>query len=190
MARASNRQRYGGTSHETPTTSPSARWRTPWRAAPGGRFPAPPAVPDQKELVGGIAFAKQILAGIETMIARAAGDDLSQLRIQAGEERMRQDDAFKSLHAGPPSFCRGWLDRGHFLGDVDADRAPGDAAAAADAARGAELVDPARQLVRHPLAIARLPFGPHAAAMDVGKIQREARIPAFTRSAVWPVRSL
>ena len=32
------------------------------------------AMPDQKELVGGIALVDQILAGIEAMIARAAGN--------------------------------------------------------------------------------------------------------------------
>ena len=41
------------------------------------------------------------------------------------------------------------------LGDVDPDRAPGDAAAAADAARAAELVVPGAELVRQPLAVAR-----------------------------------
>ena len=50
----------------------------------------------------------------------------------------------------------GRADRRRLLGDVDRHRAPGDAAAAADAARGAELVDPGGELVRHPLAVARL----------------------------------
>ena len=43
--------------------------------------------------------------------------------------------------------------RRDLLGDIDADRAPGDAAPAAHAARFAELVVPAGELVREPLAI-------------------------------------
>ena len=61
--------------------------------------------------------------------------------------------------------------------DVDTHRAPGDAAAAADAARGAELVDPARELVRHPLPIARTRRLADAAAVDKGEIHGEAGIP-------------
>ena len=40
-----------------------------------------------------------------------------------------------------------------FFGDVDADRAPDDAAPTANAARRIELVEPTGQLVRHPLAV-------------------------------------
>src|SRR5512143_932374 len=64
-----------------------------------------------------------------------------------------------------------------FLRDVDGHGAPGDAAAAADATGAAELVDPARQLVRHPLAVARAARLAHAAAMDVGMVEGEAGIP-------------
>src|SRR5579862_4539475 len=64
-----------------------------------------------------------------------------------------------------------------FLGDIDADRAPGDATPAADAARGAELVDPACKLVRDPLPVARAPALAYAAAVQIGEIQREAGIP-------------
>ena len=63
-------------------------------------------MPDQEELVGGIALVEQILPGIETVIARAAGDELAELRLQAGEERMRQDDAFKSFHGRASLVCR------------------------------------------------------------------------------------
>ena len=69
-------------------------------------------------------------------------------------------------------------DRPRLLGEVDADRAPGDATAAADAARGAELVQPSGELVRHPLPVARLGRRPHAAAVKVGKRGGEARVPA------------
>src|SRR3990172_11495039 len=53
------------------------------------------------------------------------------------------------------------------LGDVDPDRAPGDAAAAADAPRRAELVEPGAELVRHPLPVARAPRRADAAAVNV-----------------------
>ena len=69
-------------------------------------------------------------------------------------------------------------DRGQLLGDVDPDRAPGDAAAAADAAGAAELVVPGAELVGEPLAVARAAGRPDAAAVDVGVVDREARVPA------------
>src|SRR5579884_2141562 len=68
-------------------------------------------------------------------------------------------------------------DRADFLGDVDPDGAPGDAAPAAHAARRAELVDPGREFVRHPLAVARLGGVPHVAAVDVREVHGEARVP-------------
>src|SRR5512139_2050390 len=59
------------------------------------------------------------------------------------------------------------LDGRGLLGDVDGRGAPGDAAAAADAAGGAELVDPRGQLVRRPLPVARADGGAHAATVQV-----------------------
>src|SRR3954453_14835203 len=83
----------------------------------------------------------------------------------------------------PQSFaCDGGrrvaADRADLFGDIDANRAPRDAAAAADAAGCAELFDPACQFVGHPLPVARARRGPHRTAMDVGEILREAGIPA------------
>src|SRR5215211_8945379 len=72
----------------------------------------------------------------------------------------------------------GCADRGGLLGDVDRHRAPGDAAPAADAAGGPELVDPGGELVGHPLAVARGRRVADAAAVDVGVIQGEAGVPA------------
>src|SRR5690349_21921810 len=68
-------------------------------------------------------------------------------------------------------------DRGQLLGHVDADRAPGDAAPAADAAGRAELVVPGAELVRQPLAVARPARRPDAAAVDVGVVDRVAGVP-------------
>src|SRR5689334_22897007 len=83
--------------------------------------------------------------------------------------------------AGGRGACDGGrrvaADRADLFGDIDANRAPRNAAAATDAARGAELLDPACQLVRHPLPVARARRRPHCAAVDVGEVLREAGIP-------------
>src|SRR3954468_15139939 len=71
----------------------------------------------------------------------------------------------------------GRTDGRRLLGDVDRHGAPRDATPAPHAARRAELVDPARQLVRHPLPVARLARAAHAAAVDIGVLEREARVP-------------
>src|SRR4029077_8845531 len=81
----------------------------------------------------------------------------------------------------PPSLSGirtevGRADRRRFLGDVDRHRTPGDAAPTADAAGGPELVDPGRQLVRHPLAVARARRVADAAAVNVGMVEREAGV--------------
>src|ERR1019366_178149 len=75
-------------------------------------------------------------------------------------------------------------DRPRLLGDVDADRAPRDAAPAAHAPGAAELVDPGGQLVGHPLAIARARGRTHRAPVDVGVVHREARVPALVAPPV------
>src|SRR6478609_8591753 len=75
--------------------------------------------------------------------------------------------------------CIARADRRDLLGDVDADRAPRDAAPAADAARAAELVEPRGQLVGHPLPVARPGRGPDAAAVQAGVIDGEAGVPAL-----------
>ena len=93
-------------------------------------------------------------------------------------------EPLEERHVGEEVFKRPWhrrsigrTDRGDLLGDVDADRAPGDAAAAADAPGRAELVVPGAELVRHPLPVARASRGPDAAAVDVRVVDREARVP-------------
>src|SRR5262245_15745384 len=75
------------------------------------------------------------------------------------------------------SLPSGRADRGDLLRDVDGDGAPGDAPAAADATRAAELVVPGSELVREPLAVARLCRLPDAAAVDVRVVDREAGVP-------------
>ena len=69
-------------------------------------------------------------------------------------------------------------DRHQLLADVDPDGTPRDAAAAADAARRPKLVEPGRELVGQPLAVAVLRPRPEVAPGDLGKVAREAGIPA------------
>src|SRR3990172_4528428 len=69
-------------------------------------------------------------------------------------------------------------DNCHLVRDVDAHRAPRDAAPATHAAGGAELVDPARQLVRQPLAVACTNRAADAATVNVGVVQGETGVPA------------
>src|SRR5215472_10819966 len=64
-----------------------------------------------------------------------------------------------------------------FFGNIDSHWAPCDTPPTPDAARGAELVDPRSQLMRHPLAVPRLGRGPHAAAVYIGEIHGEAGVP-------------
>src|SRR5512144_3277541 len=73
----------------------------------------------------------------------------------------------------------GFPDRARLFGDVDADRTPGDAAPAAHAARAVELIEPGRELVRHPLAVARAGGPAHRAAVDVRVVHREAGVPVL-----------
>src|SRR5579859_621801 len=67
--------------------------------------------------------------------------------------------------------------RGDFLGQVDADGTPGDAAAAADTSRAAELVYPRSQLVREPLPVTVFDLRAEVDAVDMGVFEREARVP-------------
>ena len=116
-----------------------------------------PAVPDQIELVGRLAFAEQVLARPRS--ARSCAQPQTSLQNPSSSPAkngcsltMRSSP---DLHGVASSMRLAVADGAHLLGDVDADRAPGDAAAAADAAGRAELVDPGGELVGHPLAIAR-----------------------------------
>lgn len=64
----------------------------------------------------------------------------------------------------------------HLLGQIDADRTPGDAATTADTAGTAILIVPSRKLMRQPLAIACRGAMAHAATMQIGEFGRIARI--------------
>src|SRR5665811_2036637 len=68
-------------------------------------------------------------------------------------------------------------DGGDLCREIDCGRAPGDAASAADASRRAELVHPRSELVRGPLAVARLHRGADAATVEVGEVGGEAGVP-------------
>src|SRR6516164_2075545 len=81
----------------------------------------------------------------------------------------------------PRRLARGFRrapDSCSFLGNIDPDGTPGYATPTADTPGAAKLINPVGQLMRHPLAVARARRIPHAAAVDVGKIQCETGIPA------------
>ena len=67
-------------------------------ALPGrGHLERHAAVADQIELVGRLALAKEILAGVEADVAGAAGDELDRVLLEPGEERMLADDPVHAL---------------------------------------------------------------------------------------------
>src|SRR6516162_488657 len=68
-------------------------------------------------------------------------------------------------------------DGADLLRNVDSHRTPGDAPSAANAPRGAELIDPRRQLVRHPLAVASAGRGTNAPTVDVRERHGETGVP-------------
>ena len=139
----------------TATTTRRLRRREASRSRSGSgpaRAPrARRAVADQEEAVGRLALAQQVRPAatcsltpqpaINSRCAGASPANTGASAISSSIPRIR-----------PPIALP---DRARLLGDVDPHRAPGDAAAAAHAARAAELVDPGRELVRHPLAVAR-----------------------------------
>ena len=109
-----------------------------------------------------------------------------------------REEAMRREFIGDAIQCRclrtsavGGSDRRRFLGDVDADRTPGDAPTAADAARGPELIPPRTQLVGHPLAVAAAHRLANRSAVDVREVAREAGRPfphPLTRVAVRRLR--
>src|SRR5262245_53705986 len=71
-------------------------------------------------------------------------------------------------------------------GDVDADRAPDDAPATADAAGGSELVVPGTEFVGHPLAVSAGTRASDTPTVDVGEVEVEAGVPAAPPRGVLP----
>jgi len=57
-----------------------------------------------------------------------------------------------------------------FFREINADGAPGDAAAASDTSRHTELIDPGGQLVSQPHAVAVFGGGPEILSVDVAVI--------------------
>src|SRR5208337_1066777 len=96
--------------------------------------------------------------------------------------RLRTRYGFGAIAGGgatlsAPSVIAGHLV--HFLGDVDAGGAPGDAPPAADTARHVELVVPGAQLVGQPMPVPRCTGLAHTAAVDVGEIELVAGRPVL-----------
>ena len=61
---------------------------------------------NEEDLIGRISLVKQILAWLETKIARATGNYLTELCFEAGEERMRKHDSLKPFHCLSPCPCQ------------------------------------------------------------------------------------
>ena len=132
-ARASKCQRYGGKSHDQPTTSPGVERldREP-RRAPGRRSRAPRGRggrgrrcrPGRPRGRGSSPASKPTFDAQPAISSSCSGS-------RPAKTGLSRDEVVKRLHCPPP---RRRPDRGELLGDVDADRAPRDAAAAADAA--------------------------------------------------------
>ena len=72
----------------------------------------------------------------------------------------------------------GFEEFGDFLGQIDSDRAPGDASTATDASAGIELIVPGGEFVSKPLAVTGLDRVSDRGARGVGKVGVEARVPA------------
>ena len=133
----------------------------------------------QVERVGLLALRQEELAGVECDPAGTAGHELdSALGLTGEKSRSRQvppaSDSVMATGVPPAAGAVGRPDGGGLLGEVDADRAPGDAPATTDAPRLAELVPPGRQLVGEPLPVAGLGGRPHRAAVDVRVVEVEA----------------
>ena len=105
-----------------------------------------------------------------------------ELQRVLGDLREREDVVAREGRAAGAGARRRPGDRVELGADIDADRAPRDAAAAADAARRPELVPPGRELVGEPLPVAVLVPRPEAAAGDLGEPVGEARVPGPDRA--------
>lgn len=70
-------------------------------------------------------------------------------------------------------------DVSRFLGDIDADRTPGQTPSATNTPHHSKLLHPVGKLVGHPLAIAGFGRLTNAATMDVREIGGKTRIPAL-----------
>ena len=122
-----------------------------WRVDPGH---------GQGHGVGGLAVAAEDAGRAEPGVVDRRG----RRELQHGQRlpRRRRDDR-------------------QLLAHVDGHRAPRHAAAAADAAEGAELLDPGRELVGQPLAVAVLRAGAERAPGDSREAAREAGVPGPLR---------
>src|SRR5579885_3522239 len=77
------------------------------------------------------------------------------------------------------SFCTVGLPYGaDFLCDIDPYRTPCNTTAASHTAGRLKLIDPCRQLMRHPLPVTGKSRWPHRTSMDVRMIGGETRVPA------------
>ena len=136
----------------------------------------------ERDGVGGLAGRAVDVDGHEAAEGRGRrgpGDCGSRVPVPAPRSGQRDRRAADAARAGDLRH-RHRSDAGddrQLLADVDADRAPGDAPPAADAAARAELVPPGRELVGQPLAVAILAVRPERATRDLREPVGEAANP-------------
>ena len=156
------RRRTSGTAAPA-TTSPRRRPRRRCRARPPVRARARRARPGRCRRTKNVSAPRPRGTGTRpagsARCARSPSSSEPSSRRAPRRTGARSAGRRWSCMSAPSSVhgrrCGVGADGGRLLGDVDPDGAPGEAAAAADAAGRTELVDPGRQLVRHPLAVAR-----------------------------------
>ena len=189
----------GGRASSSPTAAPGPDRLDDDRPPPGRvDLDGDPSPADKVEGVGRIALGQQQLAGAEGHVPGAARH-LGRRHRRASPpaaDAPATSSAIGVRHGASPGDVADDRtapslrpDGGRLLGEVDADRTPGDAPAAPHAARGIELVPPGRELVGEPLAVARGGGGADRAAVEVRVVEVEARRPERCRSTS-PVRSV
>src|SRR5271165_3446083 len=109
----------------------------------------------------------------------AANGSLSGSRSSVTESRFSTTRLPTRYGTGAISLVIGGRHLRHFLGDVDAGRAPGDAPAAADAARHLKLVVPGAQLVGQPMPVPRSAGLANAALVHEREVEFEAGCPVL-----------
>src|SRR5665647_1882011 len=172
-ARASKVETYGGTSQDQPTTSPSSAVSSTSvpAAGPCTSMATRPRRTTKKWSAASPSWQRYSPAARLMFVAQPA---MSANVGASSPSKKGWSGRYCSIVR--MSFLSG-ADGGDLCREIDCGRAPGDAATAADASRRAELVHPRCELVRGPLAVARLHRVSDAAAVEVGEVGGEAGVP-------------
>src|SRR5262249_44880044 len=139
------------------------------------------ALPNREELVGGLPFLRNQLSRIEMRVLATTGDQ-HPIRIRkAFEKRMLRKErinVFLHMAISRRLWLLGLPYDTHFFLNINADGAPGYAAPTPDTARSSKLINPRRELMSHPLPVARECSGSHGASVDVRMRRCETGIPS------------